>query len=491
MLSIYDKAKAYDVFCASEVSAWEKLWTAQNSSFGLMQQAALMLGEAVLDIIHMVSLTRPKILVCCGMGNNGGDGYLVANTLMQRGYDVDVFAPEAPKTAESLAAMQSGILQALDVLPSDEYDIYIDALFGNGLNKDLSPKYQAIIHQLNHKRGLKIAIDIPSGLHPDKGVALPCAFVADFTLSVMGLRLGFFVGRGREFTGEVLHLPLIPKTVPSVATIDTRLPHFVQPDIYAHKSTHGHALIIGGHQTMGGAVMMAGETALASGAGKVTIMCHKTHHQAILSRCPALMVRDIDELAGFDELLHSVNSVAFGMGLGRDDWSQKCYQAILPSLYRWGKTVVLDADALYFLAKQQQRLQDTWIATPHTGEAARLLGGDADDRLQSIRQLQQIYGGNWLLKGANSLLLDTKTMTQKGVEICAFGNASMATAGMGDVLSGTIAGLKSRFGDRVSLMDCINVHALAGDKLGGQGQRRIVAQDMAKAVQQTLDELTF
>jgi hydroxyethylthiazole kinase-like uncharacterized protein yjeF len=490
-ISIYDKPRAYDVFTAENISTWERKWIKDTAGFKLMRQAGLMLSEAILDIMYAKGLYQAKILVCCGMGNNGGDGYLVANHLAKQGHTVTVFAPDAPKTADSQAARGLSYVLIVDSMPDDEFDVYIDALFGNGLNKDLPLLYQNIIHALNAKRGLKLAIDVPSGLHPDKGEPLPCAFHADFTLSVMGLRLGFFMGQGRNYTGQVVHLPLIPAMVYPVATLDTRPPRFKRSDIYAHKGTHGHALIIGGHRQMGGAVIMAGETAIYGGAGKVTVMCHKSHHQAILARCPAVMVRDIDDLTDFDELLGSVDSVAFGMGLGRDDWAGGRFDEIWQSLTGFTGFTVLDADALYFVAECQAKLLDNQLGTPHTGEAVRLLGKEISDRAQMINALQAQYGGNWLLKGANSLVFDKANFDTKGLEICAFGNASMATAGMGDVLSGVIAGLKARFGSEVSIMDCVSLHALVGDKLGKQGSGRIVASDMPRAVLEMLEELTI
>lgn len=497
-ISIYDKPRVYDVFSSSDISHWERLWIKDTAGFKLMQQAGLMLSETILDIMYAKGLYQANILVCCGMGNNGGDGYLVANHLAKQGYAVTVFAPDTPKTADSQAARELSDVPIVDSIPDDEFDVYIDALFGNGLNKDLPPLYQNIIHALNAKRGLKLAIDVPSGLKPKCGEPLPCAFYADFTLSVMGLRLGFFMGQGRNYTGQVVHLPLIPTKYPR-ATIDTRPPRFKRSDIYAHKGTHGHALIIGGHRQMGGAVIMAGETAIYGGAGKVTVMCHKSHHQAILARCPAVMVRDIDDLTDFDKLLGSVDSVAFGMGLGRDDWARGRFDRIWHELADFTGFTVLDADALYFIAEYQVELSDNQLGTPHIGEAVRLLGEQTDrlfdaqddDRISMIYGLKIQYGGNWLLKGANSLVFDWDAFSIKGVEICAFGNASMATAGMGDVLSGVIAGLKARFGSEVSIMDCVSLHALVGDKLGKQGNGRIVASDMPRAVLEMLEELTI
>ncbi len=485
------------LYHAHQIKAWEGRWfDSGNSSFGLMQQAALLMSEHIKTLIDAHSLIAPTILVWCGTGNNGGDGYLIAHYLKQHGFNVAIYAPKPPTSIDAKSAKTKAtltiiehldnhtLIDALGALPN----VHIDALFGSGLDREVSLDYQYLFKTFNQKTGLKIAIDIPSGLHPDTGCPLPVAIQADYTLCVMGLKLGLYINKGRHYAGKVIEIPLIPsddKLIP-FAHLNTHLPTLPPKIAYAHKGDFGHVLVIGGHATMGGAVIMSAEAAMASGAGKVTVMCHKSHHHAILSRSPNIMVKDIEDChqADFLTYLEQIDSVAFGMGLGRDTWAQAVFERLFEVLERTALPVVIDADALYWLAHSNKApLPSTWVCTPHHAEAARLLsvstttiGGDVT---AAIFKLHRHYGANWVLKGAGSLSLEPNNTHQPTLYVCAFGNQGMATAGMGDVLSGVIATLIHL---NLSLADCVALHALAGDHLAKQGMYGINAHQMPDAI---------
>lgn len=505
LLSIFDVPKPYPVYTANAIKAWEGRWFDKgNSSFGLMEQASLQMANYIEQLIITSSVydENSRILVCCGVGNNGGDGYLVAKFLADKQYEVAIFAPFEPVSVDCQKAKACAdefdipYVAELD----DLYDIYVDAFFGIGLNEALPSGYFGHMWQLNDCHGLKIALDIPSGLHPDTGNASN-AFCADYTLCVMGLKMGLLTAKGRHHAGKIILIPLIAEDeeLTPIAHTNTFKPQQYQRVAYAHKGDFGHVLIIGGHENMGGAVIMAGESAMACGAGKVTIMCHKSHHQAILSRSPDIMVKDIDEMFDddFSGYLKQISSVAFGMGLGRDTWSEQIYLAFMKLLPKKDPlfTLVLDADALYFLAKFPQNLDDVAIkaiGTPHSAEAGRLLGMSAnevqEDRVKAIYQLQETYGANWVLKGSGSLTLEQHYI-EGGYQlsVCPFGNAGMATAGMGDVLSGMMASMLSEYlADKVAV--CVTVHALAGDELAKAGECGVSASDMPRAIKQVFSK---
>lgn len=504
LLTIFDTPKSYPIYTADTIKAWEERWFAKgNSSFGLMEQASLFMANHIEQLITpSIYNKNSKILVCCGVGNNGGDGYLVAKFLASRHYEVAIFAPCEPVSADCQKA--KACADELDIPYVSElvdgYDIYVDAFFGAGLNKPLSFNDANLIDSLNYFNGLKIALDVPSGLLPDTGATTE-AFRADYTLCVLGLKMGLLTAKGRHYAGKIVLIPLIAEDeeVRPLARIETYPTVYVRPRVaYAHKGNCGHVLIIGGHKNMGGAVIMAGESAMACGAGKVTIMCHKNHHQAILSRSPNIMVKDIEEIfdEGFLGYLEGVDNLAFGMGLGRDAWSERIYLAMMTLLSKKHQlfTLVLDADALYFLAKFPQKLDNLavkTIATPHSAEAGRLLGVSANeveqDRVKAIYQLKETYGENWVLKGSGSLILEKDFfMGCYLLSVCPFGNAGMATAGMGDVLSGILAGILNTYLDKIAI--CVNAHALAGDELAKAGERSVSASDMPRAIRQVLSK---
>lgn len=504
-MTILDIAKSYPIYTANEIKAWEQRWFDKgNSSLGLMQQASLLMANQIEQLI----ITSQKynidssIVICCGSGNNGGDGYFVAKFLWQKGFNVTIFAPTQPVSTDCKKAKDFADELSIfyTTTLTNHYDIYIDALFGNGLDRELSIDYQGLIYDINRFDGLKIALDIPSGLNPDTGNALPIAFRANYTLCIMGLKMGLLTAKGRYYAGKIIDIPLIPpdNELHTIAWIDTNKPQIFQRITYAHKGHFGHKLIIGGHQTMGGAVILAGEASIACGAGKVTVMCHQSHHQAILSRSPNIMVKDIEDI--FDEnfinYLKNIDSIAFGMGLGRDDWSQKIYFKLLEILTNHSLShLVLDADALYFLASYPtniSQLAKNVIATPHSAESAKLLNCTANDiendRVNAIYQLQHQFGGNWVLKGAGSLTLEYNNLSKNyELSVCAFGNAGMATAGMGDVLSGMLVGLQSH-NLALTVADCVSLHALAGDELAKQGEHGLQACDMPTAIKTILNQ---
>uniref|UniRef100_UPI000665C81F NAD(P)H-hydrate dehydratase n=1 Tax=Acinetobacter seifertii TaxID=1530123 RepID=UPI000665C81F len=368
---------------------------------------------------------------------------------------------------------------------------HIDALFGIGLNRELNDYWQHAIQQFNELVGLKISIDIPSGLQANTGRILPSAVKADHTFTVLGLKAGLFTGQGKEYTGQIHLVNLIPidqelKPLAYLTPTHIKLPKRLA---FGHKGSYGHVLVIGGHEQMGGAVIMAAEAAFHAGSGKVTVICHRNHHQAILSRAPNIMLRDINGLDenGIKDILSQVDAVCFGMGLGRDDWSQQIYQQWFNFLNQASHLeVVLDADALWFLAKQPEQLGLHVYATPHPGEAATLLGSSTveieNNRIDAIYALQQKYSGQWVLKGAGSLILENN------LYICTQGNAGMGTGGMGDILAGMIASLKAQFHKDIALHEIVTLHAHAGDELAKQGMRGLQAYEMNQAITQVVNQ---
>ncbi|QNX32343.1 NAD(P)H-hydrate dehydratase [Acinetobacter seifertii] len=482
------------VYHSDDIRAWEQRWfAAQNSSLGLMQQAAWLITQQLMVLFE--NHATKNIAVWCGQGNNAGDGYFIASYLKQAGFHVEIFAAELGDSTDLQYAVdfakENNVQVHQDFEVSKTFDCHIDALFGIGLNRELNDYWQHAIQQFNEQDGLKISIDIPSGLQANTGRILPSAVKADHTFTVLGLKAGLFTGQGKEYTGQIHLVNLIPidqelKPLAYLTPTHIRLPKRLA---FGHKGSYGHVLVIGGHEQMGGAVIMAAEAAFHAGAGKVTVICHRNHHQAILSRAPNIMLRDINGLDenGIKDILSQVDAVCFGMGLGRDDWSQQIYQQWFNFLNQASHLeVVLDADALWFLAKQPEKLGLHVYATPHPGEAATLLGSSTaeieNDRIDAIYTLQQKYSGQWVLKGAGSLILENN------LYICTQGNAGMGTGGMGDILAGMIASLKAQFHKDIALHEIVTLHAQAGDELAKQGMRGLQAYEMNQAITQVVNQ---
>lgn len=492
--------KRQAVYHTEAIQAWEKAWFASNnSSFGLMQQAAYLLAREVMRCLEQQFKYQPSVRVWCGEGNNAGDGYLLADYLQNNGYQVDVYAPNNPFSLDAKKARQLAENHHVHIFsdyPISHADVHVDALFGIGLNRPLNVAAQSVIEQFNAEVGYKIAVDLPSGLHPNTGVPLPVAVRVDQTFTFIGLKLGLLIGQAQYFTGHYQLIELLPPMpeIKPVAYLQQHIPQFPKRVSHQHKGSFGHVFVIGGHPQMGGAVMMSAEAAMHSGSGKVTVLCDAKHHMAILARSPNIMTKDIQQIdfATLSRFLKEIDTICFGMGLGRDAWGEQNYHMVINALKTMPqvKTVIWDADALWFLANHPDDLeiQPHWIFTPHSGEAARLLDCSVQDveqdRIAAIQALHQKYGGQWVLKGAGSL-----TLEPRGLTICALGNAGMGTAGMGDILAGMIASLKGQFDDAITLADIVALHAKAGDVLAESGERGLQAHEMPQKIYQLVNYL--
>lgn len=259
------------------------------------------------------------------------------------------------------------------------------------------------------------------------------------------------------------------------------LKSLLQPrDKNSHKGMYGNVLVIGGDYGMPGSVRIAAEGALRVGAGVVTVVTRMAHIMAVVASRPELLCYGIDN--NFDilrALVSRANVIVLGPGLGQSDWSISLFNSVIAT----NKALIIDADGLNILAKKAELSKKSyvnWILTPHPGEAARLLNTTIEyiqqNREQSALKLQQKYGCTIVLKGYNSLIANNHNTIKR----CLSGNPGMATAGMGDLLSGVIAGLVAEgltLGDAAELG--VEMHARAGDRaIAKLGTRSVLASDL-------------
>jgi NAD(P)H-hydrate epimerase len=453
--------------------------------YSLMKRA----GEAGLRALRSRWPTAHRIAVVCGGGNNGGDGYVIARFARAAGLTVTVLAAvpveslrgDAQRAAEEFQA-SGGQVHPFTAAALQQCEVIVDALLGIGAKGTLRPEVIAIVEAINAAGRPVFAVDIPSGLCADSGMPLGAAVRAESTMTYVGLKSGLFIGDGPEYVGSLLFDDL-EVTVPQGAQFAPRLLRASEDDIAralprrrraSHKGSFGHVLVVGGGPGMPGAVRLAGESALRVGAGLVTVAVAPENVASISAGCPELIVVGLD-VAHFDALLANADVVAIGPGLGRSAWAWEVLGATVAA----GKPLVVDADALNILAEDRMLRADSWILTPHPGEAGRLLGTSTAavqaDRLGALEQLCATYGGTIVLKGAGTLVGRAGDTPQ----LCERGNPGMASAGMGDVLTGVIAGMLAQLGDpllaaRIGVL----VHALAGDAAARGGERGLIARDV-------------
>jgi NAD(P)H-hydrate epimerase len=372
----------------------------------------------------------------------------------------------------------------------DGSEVIVDGLLGTGLAGEVNADFARVILGMNQSGAGILALDIPSGLHADTGMALGACVHADVTVTFIGLKQGLFTGQGPHYCGEVvyndLRLPpqVLMKIPPQAGLLSVAaLAHHLAPRTRsAHKGYYGHVLVIGGDRGMAGAVRLAGEAALRVGAGLVSVASRAEHAVAISQARPELMCHGVESAGELRPLLANATVLAIGPGLGQGEWARALFSAALEC----GKPMVVDADALNLLAADPLR-RDDWVLTPHPGEAGRLLGTGSQqvqaDRFAAARELQRRYGGMLVLKGAGSLVCNQ----DQSIGVCSSGNPGMASGGMGDVLTGVIAGLMAQLGrantrERCSMLaarlgTCL--HAQAGDAAAREaGERGLLASDL-------------
>lgn len=470
------------IYSSEQVRQIEQKVFAKNivNSNDLMSRA----GQAAFDALQQQWPNAKRIVVMCGNGNNGGDGYVVAYLAQQANYQVDVFFSALPKTVDARLMYQQAQAVGVNIQPWQaeqilDADVVVDALLGIGLNAPVTGVLAEMIAAINAYDMPVMAIDIPSGIAADTGAVCGSAVDADLTVCFIAYKLGLFTGEGKTFAGRVILKHLLQLTpdfypkFPMAYHLDKSELRLAKRARHSHKGDFGHVLVIGGDEGMGGAVMMAAEAALRSGAGKVTVATHPHYVSALLARCPEVMVRGIQHVEQLQPLIELATVIVIGMGLGRQAWGQRLWLAV----QHIDKPMIVDADALYWLAQQPVQ-RNNWILTPHSGEAGRLLDCryqqiDAN-RFQSVQQLVEKYGGVAVLKGAGSLIAD-----DNAVNLCPYGNAGMASAGMGDTLAGIMAGLVAQFGlSLATASQAVAIHALAGDKAAEAGERGLIATDL-------------
>jgi NAD(P)H-hydrate epimerase len=446
-------------------------------------------GAAALRTLRVAWPTAHRIVVVCGSGNNGGDGYVLARLARGAGLEAAVATVSEPARlrGEAQSAFEECRAAGVSVEPFGAQsltgtDVIVDAMFGIGLDRPLDATTRGIVGEINARRIPVLALDLPSGLHADTGTVMGAAVQATRTITFIGLKVGCFLGAGQDLTGtlefDALDAPPPPVGLirPVAERLDPSLIVRVLPRRRrtAHKGEFGHVLIVGGGPGMAGAARLCGEACLRSGAGLVTIATRAAHALVINAARPELMCHGVEDGRALRALIERADVVAIGPGLGRDDWAR----AMLATVLECDRPLVVDADALNLLAEGPRR-RDDWILTPHPGEAARLLGLETraiqDDRLAALARLTERYGGVAVLKGAGTLIGSAGQVPA----LCDRGNPGMATAGMGDVLTGAIAALRAQIRNPWDAARAgVLAHALAGDAAAQSGERGLIASDV-------------
>ncbi len=470
-------------------------------SVNLMERAV----RKVFDWFKIQMEPISSVHLFAGPGNNGGDGLALARMLILDGWNVSVYLLQEPSLMSADARInfdrlkvhpKSKIVDLTNpstVLPViDGSDVVVDAIFGSGLKRPCAGLALEVVRHINACSATVVAIDIPSGLmgEDNRQVNGSGIVVADFTLTFQFPRIAFLMADNEQYIGQwsVFDIGLHPE---AIAHTHSAYVYLESHDIasrlkirtrHCHKGNFGHALLCAGSQGMMGAAVLSGRGCLRSGAGLLTVHLPQCGTPIVQTALPEAMV-SIDVCATTLSVLPDMakyKAIGIGPGIGQSDLAELFLDQLLNAVS--GLPLIMDADALNIMAHHKEwwgRVPHGTIITPHPGEFDRLTGAHSDgySRLVDAMHFAKKYKVVVLLKGANSFVISPSGMCY----VNSTGNAGMATAGSGDVLTGIILGLLAQgYNSEDAAIIGVFLHGMAADMaLSAQSQESLMASDIS------------
>lgn len=449
------------------------------SSAQLMKQAAQSVYHVISERIEKSS----RILIVCGNGNNGGDGYALAD-LAKEEYQIEILAERKPNTEDAQFYYHQALHNQIPIhhdLPNlNTYDVIIDAIFGTGLHRDMKEPFKSWISLLNASNKYIIAIDMPSGVDSDDGSIYQVAIQANVVISLQYAKRGMYFYPGYEQCKEIIITDIgIPKeyqriTEPIQVLEDDLIKSLLpKRKAHSHKGTYGKVLMIGGSTSMHGAITMAADALLHSGIGTLTVMVPETIREFVSMKLYEAMILSAPSEHGYfasgaidilKEHISKYDMIMIGCGLGRHDVGEELVKTVLLS----DRPCVLDADALYSLAKFPEYLKrkQPIVLTPHLKEFSYISKASMQEiqtnPLKEAKSFLQAYPNVTLvLKDERTLILH-----QQQIYLNIKGNNALAKGGSGDVLCGLITGMFAQSENALDAACCgVYLHAKCADFL--------------------------
>ena len=493
------------IFTSNQIHELDQYTIAHEpiESINLMERAAKALARAITERWT----NKTPVVVFTGPGNSGGDALAVSRMLVEMGYQVQVYLFNTNNRLSDDCAVNKKRLQEnkrvkafhevmteFDPPRLDADTLVVDGLFGSGLNKPMAGGYASLVKYINASPAKVVSIDVPSGLMTEDNTYNIRANIirATLTLTFQQPKLSFLFDENQSFIGElqVLDIRISKEGMEQTDALYRIVEEeevrgkMLRRSPFAHKGQMGHALLVAGSYGMGGAAILASKACLRSGVGKLTVHTPKKNNLLMQMAVPEAVVQlDMEEtIFGEPVDTEDYNVLGIGPGLGTNEQTAI---ALISQLRRTQCPIVADADALNILANHRawvQQLPKNIILTPHVKEFDRIAGHSSDsyERLSKARELARKLQGYILLKGHYSALC----LPDGHVLFNSTGNAGMATAGSGDVLTGIITGLLARgYRHEDACIVGMYIHGLAGDYAAEEmGMESMVASDIIRCL---------
>jgi len=464
-------------------------------SLVLMERAAVSTAMKVAEIVALFR-RNVRILAVCGKGNNGADAVAVARILSWQGVAVDIAVidddrKETEEFATQMTIAGNSGLNFVNVSAIPEYDIIIDGIFGTGLSRNVEGIYADVIDLINCSNNVVVSVDIPSGIDSETGAVLSKAVKADATVTFGYNKVGNMIYPGKELSGEVTvadigFCPEAIKTLnPCMYFTEDDLRKIPDRKAYSNKGTYGKILVIAGSRDMSGAAYLSGASAYRTGAGLVEILTYESNTDIIKKLLPEAIVTGYNEdnyCCMLDKSLKKATCVILGPGLSKDITAHNITEEVLK---RCEVPLIIDADALNIIAEDISLLKSyshVAIITPHIGEFMRLTGLTKEELLKDSVAAAKSFAQefNVILVMKNAVTVVAEPCENGRAYINSSGTGAMSKAGMGDVLTGVIAGMLSLRIEPFSAA-CMGVylHGIAGEIAEEeQGSHSVMAGDV-------------
>ena len=481
-----------EIFSSKEMKRFEQKQFLKRSSYSFMQKA----GDQIFKFINNRFKNKRPIIVLCGPGNNGGDGFVAARHLMDHGYPVKVyiFADANKYKADALTAFKEfkGELKKISLFKLQKNALIVDAIFGIGLKRNIKGILSKVFRKINQSKNPVVSVDIPSGVCSNTGEILGSAIKADFTVTFHRKKIGHVIGFGKQFSGriQVVEIGFVQKKIKTRCyenSPDLWVKYFPWKKFSSHKYSRGRVVVYGGQKEFTGATILSAQAALRTGTGSVKIVCSKDTLQIYSVKFPSVLKTEINNILQLENFLKKEKITSFLIGPGSG--SNKKIKEITKLILKKVKYVVLDADALTCfqddLKTLYSLLDKNKIITPHLGEFHKIFP-DVKKNINNIDKVLsavKLIRSNIILKGPSTVIASH----DKKIVINDHATSELAVIGSGDVLSGLAVSLVGQKKINPFLAGCAATW-LHGD-IAKHYEKGLIAEDIVQGIPSALKRL--